>query len=78
MGQVDYKSCVGDRIINVSRAGSANPGKLGTIIKKLNNDCLIEFDDFMNGHSGDGKGKNGHCWWMFDGNFTVIPQEWDK
>ena len=25
-------------------------------------DALIEFDDFIYGHDGDGKGKNGHCW----------------
>ena len=38
-------------------------GKCGTVIR-LNgeNAILVEFDDDIHGHSGNGEGKPNHCW----------------
>ena len=40
-------------------------GKIGKIIDIDNPHLsyLIEFKEFINGHDGDGKGKDGHCCW---------------
>ena len=38
---------------------------IGTVIfTEEGNSCLVEFDEYMEGHSGRGKGKNDHCWWF--------------
>ena len=40
-------------------------GKRGIILKvKSYNDVCIEFDEFITGHSCEGRGKEGHCWWL--------------
>jgi len=33
---------------------------------------LIEFDNNIDGHSGDGKGKNGHCVWIQKHHLEII------
>lgn len=54
--------------------GGAKIGIRGTVVignaKNHLNDTrdrfLVEFDESMGGHSGNGayKGKRGHCWWF--------------
>ena len=42
-------------------------GKVGTIIAihRAGRDVLVEFDENVNGHSGDdGEGKDRHCWYI--------------
>ena len=42
-------------------------GARGTIIDIIDTDSfevLIEFDDYIDGHNGSGRGKYGHCWWF--------------
>ena len=38
---------------------------------------LIQFEQHMNGHNGDGEGKMGYCWWCRTDTIKVgIPNEW--
>ena len=56
------------RIIKSNR--STTPvGIIGTVVyirKDKNDRFIVEFDEPMGGHSGNGayKGKRGHCWWF--------------
>lgn len=54
-------------------------GKSGTIIDLECNhpyDCLVEFDEYVHGHSGLGwgtiEGKDGHCYWFGADDVTEI------
>lgn len=39
-------------------------GMTGTV-KELNDTCVgVEFDDYVGGHKGRWKGKNGYCWYI--------------
>lgn len=54
--------------------GGAKIGLMGTVVVKrtenpvndIRDRFLVEFDESMGGHSGNGayKGKWGHCWWF--------------
>lgn len=54
--------------------GGAKIGLMGTVVVKstettvddIRDRFLVEFDESMGGHSGNGayKGKQGHCWWF--------------
>lgn len=54
--------------------GGAKIGLMGTVVVKrtenpvndIRDHFLVEFDESMGGHSGNGayKGKRGHCWWF--------------
>ena len=54
--------------------GGAKIGLMGTVVVKrtenpvndIRDRFLVEFDESMGGHSGNGayKGKPGHCWWF--------------
>lgn len=54
--------------------GGAKIGLMGTVIVKrtetpvndIRDRFLVEFDESMGGHSGNGAyaGKRGHCWWF--------------
>ena len=40
-------------------------GKLGTVLKYHSRNALVEFDEFIEGgHSGEGEGEYGKCWWI--------------
>lgn len=49
-------------------------GMRGTIINASSFNTLIEFDDFINGHDGSGRGKNGYCWWLFKEDLIRIAK----
>lgn len=34
-------------------------------IDKINQNYLLEFKDYIDGHDGNGLGKKGHCRWIF-------------
>lgn len=36
-------------------------------------DCyLLQFEDYIHGHSGSGKGKDGYCWWVESDCFIPV------
>ena len=49
-------------------------GMRGTVIDTLPFNALIEFDDFINGHSGEKRGKRGHCWWFYKEDLIKIAK----
>ena len=56
---------VGDRVRCID--GFVNPnatGKIGTVIDNADFSVLVEFDEFVKGHDGSGRGKDGRCWWV--------------
>lgn len=55
----------GDRVIvNGIIDGINFHHEKGIIISDRPNLFLIEFDNYMNGHTGEGDGKDGHCWFV--------------
>lgn len=58
---------VGDRVVCKADGNEKleTIGKHGKIIKLQEGSVspLVEFDRDINGHSGSGMGKEGHCWW---------------
>lgn len=65
----DFK--VGDRVKVIGReclVGNSyiKEGMLGTIIAiEIGSPNIgVEFDDYIDGHSAEGKGKKGYCWFM--------------
>lgn len=55
--------------------------KAGMRGKIIDTDCnknrclvLIQFDDHINGHDGDGKGKRGHCWYLSEKVLVYIAK----
>lgn len=40
--------------------------ELGVIRETGASSVLVEFDNNIGGHSGGGKGKDGHCWWVMN------------
>ena len=61
---------IGDRVVVIkapSRIVVAEVGYKGTVINAQRKDILIEFDNFINGHSGTWSscnGRLGHCYWL--------------
>ena len=55
---------VGDRVVRKADEDEKleTVGKHGKIIA-LSGLALVEFDRDIGGHSGNGRGKEGHCWW---------------
>ena len=53
-------------------------GKIGKIIDIYKSDrfipYLIEFKEYINGHDGIGKGKNGHCSWCSKQEITSLDR----
>lgn len=41
-------------------------GKIGTVLHSNNYVINVEFDDWIDGHDSDGKGKDGYCWNFFN------------
>lgn len=58
---------VGDRVVCKADGNERleTVGKHGKIIElsEGSDSPLVEFDRDINGHSGSGRGKEGHCWW---------------
>ena len=51
----------GDKVIHIGRG--LNPfGKIGTVLDVEYHVISVEFEDFHDGHSCGGRGKEGCCW----------------
>lgn len=56
---------VGDRVRCIDEFVNPNAtGKIGTVIDNADFSVLVEFDEFVKGHDGSGRGKDGRCWWV--------------
>lgn len=63
---IEFK--VGDRVKCID---SYSPvyNKVGTVICIGAYEIGTEFDEFIGGHTCDGIGKDGHCWWIYEDDF---------
>jgi len=73
---------IGDRVIATQDVSSNRiKGKRGFIQCKGVSDFewSVQFDDDIGGHTGDGKGKIGHCWFMRETDLKLIstPPAWE-
>lgn len=61
---------VGDRVRFIKKdyeISSLNiVNELGVIRETGDGSVLVEFDNNIGGHSGGGKGKDNHCWWVMN------------
>ena len=74
------KISVGDRIFVPERYCSdiRFQGWYGTVVS-IRANLGVEFDDsFPAGHSCDGYGKDGHCWYTTTGRDVVVVREAEK
>ena len=62
---------IGDKVFYIGYKKYENYG-IGKIIFIGLGQYLVEFDKWMGGHSGDGRGKNGHCWWAIGENLIKL------
>ena len=76
----DFK--VGDRVKVIGRGrlndkAEIKEGMLGTIITIDAGDpnIGIEFDDYIDGHNAEGKGKKGYCWFMIEKNIKKFEKK---
>lgn len=73
---------VGDRV-KVIGGGSLldkaeiKDGMLGTILVIEDSEPKIgvQFDDYIDGHSAAGKGKDGYCWFMFEKKIKKVGKK---
>ena len=73
---------VGDRVEVIGAKGSEDlidnsyikEGMLGTIVVIDGGEPNIgvQFDNYVKGHTANGKGKNGFCWFMFEENIKKV------
>ena len=70
---------IGDRVRVVSESeiiktpkNKSINGMIGTVKEKIYEHVGIEFDDYIGGHSGSWKGKDGHCWYVEKGYLEKI------
>ena len=76
---LNLKLNVGTRIFITSMVTTEIiSGLKGTIIKNRGDESLIEFDNFIDGHSGDGSGRLGFCWWVHPDCYKKILEDWDE
>jgi ribosomal protein L21E len=74
MGNGNFK--IGDRVVVSERYGLSKQrlkGKTGTVIEK-SSWLGIEFDEFINGHSCSGRGKDGYCYRVPAGDVDYISE----
>jgi hypothetical protein len=69
---------IGQRVranIVVGKRSETNKHRCGTILNLRRGEYLIEFDDYIHGHEGNGVGEitgtDGHCWWLRDNDFEL-------
>lgn len=63
---------VGDRVVCKSDFGYRELfGKRGTVREVDENSILVEFDDHINGHDGDGNCQDGHGWWCCEDEIAL-------
>ena len=59
---------VGDRIVVIKEGDNTlKVGMKGVVMGFDRNDVpWVEFDENFGGHNGNGKGIDGHCWFVYD------------
>lgn len=74
----EKKFKVGDRVAVTVDWVRPKKDAVGTAIKvdSYDSTVLVEFDEHMDGHSGDGDGKAGHCWWLDFTSVKLINPDW--
>lgn len=70
---------IGDRVIAIKEVGNdAKINVTGRIIDIDNDDYLVEFDEYINGHDGNlwgfKTGKKGYCWWCKETNIIKTKE----
>lgn len=67
---------VGNRVRCIESYIYAKEGERGLVIDIEDSRLLylIEWDNDVSGHSGDGKGKYGYCEWVSDDNIELIDE----
>ena len=78
--EASSKFKVGDRVSCIeAHWGTLQVGDLGTVIivrdYDFGIDYGIEFDNEVKGHDCEGKGKDGHCWWMNEYEIELAKDE---
>lgn len=54
---------VGDRVESKITVNNKHvKGAVGTVIDAMEAHVCVEFDIYIGGHAGSGRGINGHCW----------------
>lgn len=70
---------VGDRVRCIKKdyeIGGINiVNELGVIRETGDSNVLVEFDNNIGGHSGNGKGKDNHCWWFILNEMVIDDRE---
>lgn len=75
---------VGDRVRCIKKdyeIGGINiVNELGVIRETGDSNVLVEFDNNIGGHSGNGKGKDNHCWWFMNSSeyLELVDNKDDK
>lgn len=75
---------VGDRVRFIKKdyeISSLNiVNELGVIRETGDGSVLVEFDNNIGGHSGGGKGKDNHCWWVMNSSeyLELVDNKDDK
>jgi hypothetical protein len=67
---------VGDRVVCIKAVNGVKVGTEGRVLSlESNSQVGIEWDvDIAEGHSCDGKGRYGHCWFMFLNTIKLINE----
>lgn len=68
---------VGDRVVMLKNDNREKLFDLeGTIIIKdpVDNQYCVEFDEYISGHDGAGRGKDGHCWWVLGKEIKLVSE----
>lgn len=69
---------VGDRVV-IKPGEPYLLGKCGAVLEvDGETDVLVEFDEYIDGHSGGGVGKAGHCWYVKVTNCEHVQQRGSK
>lgn len=69
---------IGQRVVSFGNNNQVF-GKLGTVVETKKTDgivySLIEFDENVCGHDGQGLGKDGYCWWLEENELEFVGKK---
>ncbi len=67
---------VGDRVVAIrSFDGNIKKGYAGKVVETRSCQICVEYDKYVSGHSCNGAGKYGHCWWADKKHFKLEERE---
>ena len=69
---------IGDRIAYVGEEFIGQIGKV--IVEKAGpgREIGVEFEVYIGGHCCEGKGKDGHCWWVLPKDVQKVPKTFKR